>query len=138
MREQQIQRIAQQNRRLEEFKLSAKPSIVDPDMLLTPLEAKNEAKQLAQFQKLVNDKKRIEKFSNEMKEAMESEIVDKKEKEAERHEVIKLIRQAERKKIRQNEHELMQRMQKKQDLRTQLKTVANKQILLKAESAKLR
>lgn len=73
-----------------------------------------------------------------MKEAMESDIVDKKEKEAERHEVIKLIRQAERKKIRQNEHELMQRMQKKQDLRTQLKTVANKQILLKAESAKLR
>lgn len=73
-----------------------------------------------------------------MKEAMESDVVDKKEKEAERHEVIKLIRQAERKKIRQNEHELMQRMQKKQDLRTQLKTVANKQILLKAESAKLR
>ena len=73
-----------------------------------------------------------------MKEAMESDIVDKKEKEAERHEVIKLIRQAERKKIRQNEHELMQRMQKKKDLRTQLKTVANKQILLKAESAKLR
>lgn len=73
-----------------------------------------------------------------MKEAIESDIVDKKEKEAERHEVIKLIRQAERKKIRQNEHELMQRMQKKQDLRTQLKTVANKQILLKAESAKLR
>lgn len=73
-----------------------------------------------------------------MKEAMESDIVDKKEKEAERHEVIKLIRQAERKKIRQNEHELMQRMQKKEDLRTQLKTVANKQILLKAESAKLR
>jgi hypothetical protein len=34
--------------------------------LLTPLEAKNEVKQLQQFQKLVNDKKRLEKFSVEV------------------------------------------------------------------------
>jgi hypothetical protein len=44
LREKQQQRIAQQNRRLEEFKTSAKPSIANPDILLTPLEAKNEAK----------------------------------------------------------------------------------------------
>lgn len=89
MREKQQQRIAQQNRRLEEFKTSAKPSIANPDILLTPLEAKNEVKQLQQFQKLVNDKKRLEKFSVEVQEAKVSDILERKEKEAEKREHIR-------------------------------------------------
>jgi hypothetical protein len=57
--------------------------------LLTPLEAKNEVKQLQQFQKLVNDKKRLEKFSVEVQEAKVSDILDRKEKEAEKREHIR-------------------------------------------------
>jgi len=47
LRQNYQKRIAEQNRRLEEFKTSAKPSIANPDIMLTPLEAINEAKQLA-------------------------------------------------------------------------------------------
>jgi hypothetical protein len=57
--------------------------------LLTPLEAKNEVKQLQQFQKLVNDKKRLEKFSVEAQEAKVSDILERKEKEAEKREHIR-------------------------------------------------
>jgi hypothetical protein len=57
--------------------------------LLTPLEAKNEVKQLQQFQKLVNDKKRLEKFSVEVQEAKVSDILERKEKEAEKREHIR-------------------------------------------------
>lgn len=44
---------------------------------------------------------------------MNFESVERREKEAEKRELIKKIRQAEKKKIRQQEHELNERMQRK-------------------------
>jgi hypothetical protein len=74
----------------------------------------------------VNDKKRIEKFSVVNQEAKECEILDRKEKEAGKKEHIRLIRLKEKKKIREDEHDLLERLQRKSDLRQELKTTANK------------
>lgn len=62
----------------------------------------------------------------------------RKEREAERKEHIKLLRIQERRKIRENEQELQERLEKKSQIRHELKTTANKHIMIKAESAKLR
>jgi len=55
----------------------------------------------------------LEKYSVDIQEAKEFVILERKEKEAEKKEHIRHIRQQEKRKIRENEHELFERLERK-------------------------
>lgn len=114
------------------------PSIVDTSQVLTPAESIIEQNQFEMIHKFVKNGKKLQKFQAEKEKELKIERLENEQKEQEKKLHLKQLRKQQNQEVRQREKELKERLDKQAELKEKFSTVANRDIMIKKEHAKLR
>jgi len=114
------------------------PSIISPCRTLTQQEFQQEKLTLTRYNKLFQTENKLKQFYREVEREHKDDVTSKHLQLSQRSEAIRALRIRERQQLRELERSLNRKQRDKEELREKLKTIANRDVLLKHERSIIR